>query len=159
MQININANSLKKLVRLMRLLANELESLYAQKKSESPTPMVVISKNDSNTHLVVDYYKITHPNRGKGLNNKHKDWRLIRKRLDQGYSVKDLKRAIDGNFNMKFWKEKRLHGIQHIFGKDGNLETFISFGKNKDYEKDGKTGYNSGSTEWGSDFDGFGDGD
>ena len=154
MQININANSLKKLVRLLRNLSDELEGLYLEKKKEQTSKLRVVSQHDASIELIVDYYRATHPSRGRSIAPGHTDWKLIKRRLEQGYSPEELKTAILENSTRKWWVEHNRHGIQDIMGKDGNLDSFIQKQKRG---KDAKTGYSFGSDNFGGDTKGFGD--
>ena len=162
MKIDINANSLRKLVRLLRNLAQELETvcdLEREKKDEKKKPSLKLMVSNMTTEddviKVIGYYKLIHPKRGRSLGPKHKDWRLVRQRLTQGYKVEELKTAILENSRMAWWVERNLHGIQNIMAKDSNLDSFIQ-NKSKG-AKNGENGYNSGSTEFGSSYEGFGE--
>jgi len=153
MQININANSLKKLVRLLRQLGDELEGLYLEQKKE-PSKLRVVSQHDASIDLIIDYYKAIHPSRGRSISPGHVDWKLIKKRLDQGYSAEELKTAILENSKRQWWVDHNRHGIQDIMGKDGNLDSFI---QKQARGKNATSGYSFGSEEFGQGTKGFGD--
>ena len=161
MKIDINANSLRKLVRLLRNLADELERICKLDKGpDMATDKVVrklklVSGEDSSVQAIVSYYKEIHPTRGRAINSKHKDWKLIKSRLSQGYTESELKTAILENSKRQWWVEHNLHGIQNIMGKDQHLDSFIQ--ENKRGTKNGETGYSPGSAEFSGDFKGFGD--
>ena len=156
MKISINANSLKKLVRLLRNLADELEALYADNKPSTKT-LRVVSQHDASIQEIVKYYQSVHPSRGRSVKPEHKDWKLIRKRLEDGYSVAELKTAILQNSRTDWWVKNNRHGIEDIMKKDGNLESFIN-SKNNAGGNNAKRGYTSGSNQFGKGYDGFGDG-
>ena len=153
MQININANSLKKLVRLLRELGDELEGLYNQQKKE-PAKLRVVSQHDASINSIVEYYREVHPSRGRSIESGHTDWKLINRRLEQGYSSQELKAAILENSKRQWWVDHNRHGIQDIMSKDGNLDSFIQKQRKK---KDAASGYSFGSEEFGNSTDGFGD--
>ena len=153
MQININANSLKKLVRVLRTLADELEGLYLERKKET-SKLRVVSQHDASIELIVEYYRSIHPNRGRSISPSHSDWKLIKKRLDQDYSVEELKAAILENSKRKWWVDHNRHGIQDIMGKDGNLDSFIEKQKRG---ADAKSGYSFGSEEFAGSTQDFGE--
>lgn len=164
MKIDINANSLRKLVRLLRNLADELEkvcdfekSKKEVKKEQSTILKLVESKksDNSDTCEVLRYYKEIHSERGRAIGPKHAHYRLIKQRLAQGYTVEELKTAILENSREEFWVKRGLHGIDHIMKKDSNLDGFIQ--KKSKGGKNGESGYSSGSTEFNSDYKGFGD--
>ena len=160
MKIDINANSLRKLVRLMRTLADELEGLCdvntENNKPKTFTEQLMVAPDpDADIKKVVAYYLKIHPTRTRYANNlksKHSDFKLIKKRLSQGYKVSELKAAILSNSTEDFWVKQGLHGIDHIMKKDSNLEKFIQ-SKEK---KDASTGYSPGSSSFKQDTEGFG---
>ena len=153
MQIKINANSLKKLVKLLRNLADELEGMYLEKK-KAPSKLRVVSQHDASIELIVEYYREIHPSRGRSVSPGHTDWKLINRRLDQGYSPEELKTAILENSKRQWWVNHNRHGIQDIMGKDGNLDSFIQKQKRG---TDAKSGYSSGSDKFSGNTKGFGD--
>ena len=121
MKIDINANSLRRLVRLLRNLADELEEICdvnKAKKSKTFTErMTVVPDDESDVKEIVAYYLKIHPTRTRYANNlksKHSDYKLIKKRLKQGYKVEELKAAILSNSREEFWVRQGLHGIDHI---------------------------------------------
>lgn len=46
---------------------------------------------------VFEHYRFYHPKRHRRPSPKSKEWRAIKARLEEGYTVEDLKQAIDGN--------------------------------------------------------------
>ena len=168
MKIDINANSLKKLVRVLRELSDQLENLYTDKKhigSASNSSVISIVKDkplikatsvkktiEENTHAVAEYYKKLHPLRERALGPKHKSWAIIKKRLSDGYSADELKTAILNNSKDEFFKKNRLHGIKNIMGSDSNLDRFIQ----KEIPN-AKCGYSSGSKQFNEGLEEFGD--
>jgi len=161
MKIDINANSLRKLVRLLRNLAQELETvcdLEKEKKApKRPSLKLMVSNMPSDEQVleIINYYRSIHPNRGRSISPKHKDWKLVRSRLTQGYKVEELKNAILTNSKDEFWVKRGLHGIDHIMKKDSNLDSFIQ--RKTKGVSNGESGYSAGSEEFGNDYKGFGE--
>ena len=85
------------------------------------------SSKDNLMHVrsVVGHYRKIHPGRGKHLTPKHKDWKLIQERLNEGFSAEDLCLAIDGNRIDKWHKNNRKHSIEYIFRNTTKTEDFI----------------------------------
>tara|TARA_R110001592_G_scaffold59206_1_gene179688 strand:- start:4886 stop:5380 length:495 start_codon:yes stop_codon:yes gene_type:complete len=164
MQINVNGNSLKKLVRLLRSLADELEKLCDENSLKSKSSNLELVKKDNpktsklkeSANLIVEHYAKIHPHREKGIGPKHKSYKLVMKRLTEGYSYDDLIKAIDNNSKKDWWVLHNRHSINDIFGKNGNLDSFIAFTENKK-DKDAKRGYSSGSKQFSKSLKGFGD--
>ena len=137
--------------------SDELESVYQDKKATAK-PLRVVTQHDASIEDIVKYYQTIHPNRGRSIKPTHKDWKLIRKRLEEGYSANELKTAILQNSKIEWWVKHNRHGIEDIMKKDGNLESFIgSKSSNNLGGNDAKRGYTSGSNEFGESYDGFGD--
>tara|TARA_R100001082_G_scaffold22748_1_gene11039 strand:+ start:108 stop:593 length:486 start_codon:yes stop_codon:yes gene_type:complete len=160
MKIDINANSLRRLVRLLRHLADELEEICdvnkAKKNKTFTERLTVVPDEESDAKEVVAYYLKIHPTRTRYANNlksKHSDYKLIKKRLKQGYKVEELKAAILSNSREEFWVRQGLHGIDHIMKKDSNLEKFIENSKGK---KNAASGYSPGSQDFSGDSKDFG---
>ena len=157
MQIDINANSLKKLVRLLRIVADELDAMcQSQKPVKTEKKVTLVTEGDCRVDEIVSYYKTIHPRRARSVNPSHKDWKLIRKRLDDGYKPDELKTAILENSKRKWWVEQGRHGIFDIMGKDANLDSFIQPQAKGSIH--GEHGYTAGSNEFSSsNVKGFGD--
>ena len=165
MRITINAGSLKKLVRVLRDLASQLENLYISEEDpdvKAPARLLrvvkeTIKKPIPDVQEVVDYYRSIHPKRERALGPKHKSWALIKRRIAEGYGVDELKTAILNNSKDDFWIKNNLHGIKNIMGNDSNLDKFIENEK-KAKHHNAKIGYTSGSSEFGkTDIKDFGD--
>ena len=75
---------------------------------------------------IVDHYRSKHPRRGRQLKPGHADWKRIASRIKEGFSVADLKRAIDGNM-MDQWHQQHAagHTIEYIFRNTTKVEQFI----------------------------------
>ena len=154
MKIDINLHTMKKLVRLLRELADSLEAVYTKdKKPKEKANLSVVSDEDTRVEEIVSHYKQTHRTRGKYLRPQHKDWKLIKKRLKE-YTVEQLKIAIDSNAKDDWWVMHNRHGITDILGKEANLEKFVNDdGKGG---KNAKGGYSSGSESFGGNDETFG---
>ncbi|MAH47517.1 hypothetical protein CMI37_16980 [Candidatus Pacearchaeota archaeon] len=103
---------------------------------------------------VVSYYRTVHPTRGKMIVPGHSDWKKVRKRLKEGYSVDDLKKAIDGN-KLCPWHQKvpAGHSIEFIFRNTSKIEGFIERASDPEqYNEVTQIGHHKGSED-------FGDGD
>ena len=161
MKIDVNANSLRRLIRLMRTLADELENVCDKNKEAKSkgfiSALMAVPDDESDIIEIIEHYKKIHPGRKRyvlNLNSKHNDWKLIKKRLKQGYKVQELKSAISNNSIDDFWVKQGLHGIDHVMKKDSNLEKFINNPKRK---TDATSGHSSGSQDFSGDTKGFGD--
>jgi hypothetical protein len=156
MKIDINANSLKKLVRLLRIVADELDAMCQENRAVKETKTVaLVTKDDAAVDDIVTYYKNIHPRRARSVGPSHKDWKLIQKRLNDGYKPDELKAAILENSRRPWWVEQGRHGIFDIMGKDANLDSFIQQ-RSKGGAR-GEYGYTAGSKEFNSTIKGFGD--
>ena len=161
-KIDINANSLKRLVRILRNLAEELEGLYTEEKgipmASAPGSLRIVPEMEAEVTEIISHYRDTHPTRGRSLSPKHKDWKLVLARLKQGYKVDELKTAISENAARQWWVDHNRHGLNDIMGKDGNLDSFIKEQKKTNAGgNDAKRGYTSGSEEFNGELGGFGD--
>lgn len=166
--VELTEKDVKKLTRKMRELANLMQELGVIKVSNSTLtiPKLKIVKankkakqeDQAKAQEVLDYYRVIHPTRGKGVKPGHRMFKLIQARLDEGYSVSDLKLAIDGNKIEKWHRERAAgHGLDFIFRNSSKVEQFIEETKKPSKgEADGRTGYNPGSTEFTGDTTGFG---
>lgn len=154
MKIDINLHTMKKLVRLLRELADSLEAVYTKDaKPKEKANLSVVSKEDERVEEIVSHYRQIHKTRGKYLRPQHKDWKLIKKRLKE-YTVQQLKTAIDSNAKDEWWATHNRHGITDILGKEANLEKFVN-----DDGKGGssaKSGYSAGSESFSEEHDSFG---
>jgi len=163
MKVDINRNSLKKLIRQLRGLADEFQLAIEAEPPAKKTPSNVITMTpflaeaEAKTKEVADYYKFIQPVRGKKLLAKSVEWNLISKRLKGGYSVAELMTAILANSKDPWWIEKSLHSITDIMKKENNLQRFIHANKNPKGSNDAKSGYTAGSKEFTDNTEGFGD--
>ena len=84
------------------------------------------SNHNSEIQDIVDHYRSKHPRRGRQLKPGHADWKRIASRIKEGFSVADLKRAIDGNM-MDQWHQQHAagHTIEYIFRNTTKVEQFI----------------------------------
>ena len=82
--------------------------------------------NNSEIQEIVDHYRSKHPRRGRQLRPGHADWKRIASRIKEGFSVADLKKAIDGNL-MDQWHRQHAagHTIEYIFRNTTKVEQFI----------------------------------
>jgi hypothetical protein len=78
---------------------------------------------------IIQYHQQVHPN-ARGHKKSGPTWKKILATLKDGYSVHDLKCAIDGNANDPWWKKKNLHALALIL-REQHLPRFISAGKGK----------------------------
>lgn len=158
MIIDINGNSVKKMVRMMRDLADELDKAVhlEQRTSKSKPKNVITIRESQDIQEVVDYYRSIHPTRGAKIASGHKEWKLICQRLRGDYSVGDLKKAILSNSKDPWWTERALNSVTDIMHKENNLQSFIHRHNNPKRGNDAKHGYTAGSTEF-EGTEGFGD--
>ena len=100
---------------------------------------------------IVSYYRTVHPTRGKMIVPGHADWKKIRAKIKEGYSVDDLKKAIDGN-KLCPWHQKvpAGHSIEFIFRNASKIEGFIERADDpKRYNpKEEQVGHHRGSEEF-----------
>ncbi len=158
MKIELHENSLRKLIRLLRHVADEVEAACDAEKAKNPSKqnnLRIVSEHDESVEELVKHYRKIHPNREKGIHSKHKSWKLLVKRLEQGYILKDLKKAVTENSKREWWVKHNRHSIWDIFGKNGNLDSFIQETKKED--NDAKRGYTFGSKSFTKGLKGFGD--
>lgn len=168
MTVELSDKNIKKLTRKMRELAQLMQDLgIIEVPRYGPVvPKLKIVKanaqlkkeDEAKAQEVLDHYKAVHPSRGKGVKPGHRMFKLIEARLDDGYSVSDLKTAIDGN-KIEKWHAARAagHGLDFIFRNSSKVEQFIEETKKpSEGESNGKVGYNSGSNNFNGDTSGFG---
>tara|TARA_R100000687_G_C6414207_1_gene147841 strand:+ start:302 stop:751 length:450 start_codon:yes stop_codon:yes gene_type:complete len=149
MKIDVNAKAIRRLAAYLRKTADEIESLI-DPPAKKPKAK---SKHLEDVKSIVSHYQETHPGRGRALNPDHPDWKLIEKRLVDGYKPDELKRAIIENARSDWWVKNGRHSVKDIFGKDGNLDNFI-----KGESSNARYGYTSGSNDFcGDSRAGFGD--
>lgn len=71
-------------------------SLSTNTSSSSKEGKIPFGEKTEEIHEVFTYYRTYHPRAFKKPSSKMKEWRKIGQRLRDGYSVDDLKQAIDG---------------------------------------------------------------
>tara|TARA_R110002020_G_scaffold386683_2_gene597473 strand:+ start:3115 stop:3564 length:450 start_codon:yes stop_codon:yes gene_type:complete len=149
MKIDVNAKAIRRLAGYLRKAADDLESLIDTPVPGKPKEK---SKHFEDIKLIVSYYQETHPGRGRAIKQDHPDWKLIEKRLKDGYKLDELKSAISENARSDWWVKNGRHSIKDVFGKDGNLDNFIKG------ESGARYGYSAGSSSFRGDTSkGFGD--
>jgi len=148
MKVDINPRAIKRLAAYLRKTADELDTLVREPAVKPKKK----SKYLEEARAIVSCYQEAHPGRGRALSPEHPDWRLIEKRLDNGYKLDELKRAIVENARSDWWVKHGRHSVKDIFGKDGNLDNFI-----KGESSNARYGYSAGSDDFRGDNTGFGD--
>ncbi len=99
---------------------------------------------------VVSYYRTAHPTRGKNIKPGSSDWKRIRAKVKEGYSVEDLKKAIDGN-KMCSWHQNvpAGHSIEFIFRNATKIEAFIERASDPEqYNEATQIGHHKGSEDF-----------
>tara|TARA_Y100000310_G_scaffold342879_1_gene448021 strand:+ start:935 stop:1618 length:684 start_codon:yes stop_codon:yes gene_type:complete len=118
-----------------------------QKKTTRASDSSVISESIVS---VVGYYRTVHPTRGKKIVPGSADWKRIRKRIKEGYSLDELKKAIDGNKECP-WHQKvpSGHSVEYIFRNQSKIEGFIERASNPEqYVEQAQIGHHPGSEEF-----------
>lgn len=113
-------------MRTKRIEEKLIQSNGIEDKGGAPTG----DQRSAEVAAVVESYKEHHPGRGKHLKPGHADWKRIRARLDEGFSVQDLTDAIRGNLAERWHKEKAAHSIEMVFRNAGKVENFIDVARN-----------------------------
>ena len=167
MTIQLSNKDVEKITQKLRELAKLMQDLGVISVNPSlkiPKLKIVKANGQKKEDLeksqeVLDYYKSIHPSRGKGVKPGHRMFKLISDRIEEGYSVADLKLAIDGN-KIEEWHAARAAGagLDFIFRNSSKVEQFIEETKKPSKGKsDGETGYSAGSSKFTGSLDGFGD--
>ena len=78
---------------------------------------------------VLQYHVATFPSFSRGIKIGGPTWKMVKKRLEEGFTLEDLKFAIDGNANDKWWVTRKIHSLDIIF-RERHLARFITMGKN-----------------------------
>tara|TARA_R110002020_G_scaffold48480_2_gene138127 strand:- start:916 stop:1362 length:447 start_codon:yes stop_codon:yes gene_type:complete len=143
----------------LRSLSDDFYEIIANEEQKNPpkqkVPDVIHLQRIGEIREIVDHYKKVHPD-SKEIKSSSSSWKLIDKRLVDGYTVKELTLAIDNNCNpdlFDWWCNECRHAIKDIMGKENNLDTFIN---KKMRGKNGSTGYSPGSDSFSGSTDGFG---
>lgn len=94
---------------------------------------------------VLEYYRTVHPRKAKGIARGHKSFTLILNRLGEGFTVEELKKAVDGNKRCEWHSSKAgAHGLQFVFRNSEKVERFLEESK----EQKNKIGHHMGSEEF-----------
>jgi len=99
---------------------------------------------------VVMYYKKVHPTRGRNIKPGSADWKRVRSKIKEGYSVEDLKKAIDGNKLCNWHKNVPAgHSIEFIFRNATKIEGFIERANDpSQYAEVTQIGHHKGSEDF-----------
>jgi len=142
---------------------SELAKLARTGPKLQPTPPAPVKKTrkkkatassefDGKVINILDYYRKIHPGKGKGVKAGHRLWALIVSRLEEGYTVPDLKKAIDGNLICDWHKNNASgHTLEYIFRDSTKVDGFIEKAK-RGPKQEKENGHHQGSS-------GFADGD
>ena len=157
--VEINLHTLRRVIRMIDELSAELKAIDTGQKPKKPKPEPEEPpKHTADIEEVLRYYRQIHPTKAKNVKPGHKSWEVIKKRLVNGHSARDCKLAILGNAQERWWCEKGLHGLTHIFEKDDNFDRFISVAQINPKKQEDKTkGYTGGSSEFSGGHTDFGD--
>ena len=119
-----------------------------QKKSSSRSSDS--SATSGSITSVVEYYRTVHPTRGKKIVPGHADWKKIRAKIKEGYSVEDLKKAIDGNKLCPWHKNIPAgHSVEFIFRNATKIEGFVErAGSPEQYTEVTQIGHHKGSEDF-----------
>jgi len=100
---------------------------------------------------IVEYYRATHPTRGKNIKPGSSDWKRIRRAIQDGNTVSDLQKAIFGN-QLCPWHQNvpAGHSIEYIFRNQSKIEGFIERANDPDrYDpKQEQVGHHKGSEKF-----------
>jgi len=96
---------------------------------------------------IVSYYRSVHPTRGKMLKPGSRDWKRIKSRLEEGFTIEELKKAVDGN-KVCPWHTSHPAGYsaEYIFRNGTKVEGFIELANNG--VKEQQVGHHKGSKEF-----------
>tara|TARA_B100000029_G_scaffold373691_1_gene367936 strand:+ start:354 stop:986 length:633 start_codon:yes stop_codon:yes gene_type:complete len=126
----------------------DLKSSCAPKGGSSSSGRAVVRSDQ--VRSVVDYYRTVNPSRGRAIKPGTQDWQRISARLKDGFTVEELKLAIDGN-QLDPWHQKATngHSSTYIFRNPEKVEGFIQTAKNGVKEDaDEPIGHHRGSKEF-----------
>ncbi len=82
-------------------------------KEGSNKPCPAAPNGTVDIHAVFNHYKTHHPRAHRKPNSKSKEWKAIKARLADGYTVDDLKAAIDGCHRSPFHQGDNEKGIKY----------------------------------------------
>ena len=108
------------------------------------------SSDPDDVWSVLGHYRTVNPTRGRTIKPGNRDWQRIQARLTDGYTVDELKLAIDGN-QLHQWHidHPAGHSVEYIFRNSTKVEQFIELARNgvKD-SADSIVGHHRGSKEF-----------
>lgn len=122
-------------IREEKLNKREVKFLCRAEKEKNELALVesqpLASKSEKNekAQTVVDYYKERNPGRGKHLKPGHRDWKRVVALINDGFTVEDLKLAVDGNLIDKWHVENGNHSAEYVFRNATKVEKFIEVAK------------------------------
>jgi hypothetical protein len=87
---------------------------------------------------VIEHYQAKHPQRGRHLKPGHADWKRIEARIKEGFTVEQLKQAIDGNLRDAWHSENKKHSVEFVFRNATKVEDFIATSSAKQASSDGR---------------------
>lgn len=101
----------------------------APANASDPSPIKAEEKGDE-IREVFEHYRSYHPKSFPKPTSKTKEWGKIRDRLKDGYSVEDLKTAIDGNHSSPFHcgenaEQAKYNSLELIVRDSGKVTQFI----------------------------------
>lgn len=107
----------------------ELRSSCAPKDSSSSQRKAVVRSDQ--VRSVVEHYRAVNPSRGRAIKPGTQDWQRISARLKDGFTVEELKLAIDGN-QLDPWHKAATngHSSTYIFRNPEKVEGFIQTARN-----------------------------
>ena len=126
--------------------------------TDAPLEPSIEPPTNINTQVreIVDHYRSKHPRRGRHLKPGHLDWKRIASRIKEGFSVDELKKAIDGNL-MDNWHQQHTagHTVEYIFRSATKVEQFIKLIERMRPQQEESSGKQAGLVKMGG-IHGFG---
>ena len=115
-------------------------------KPPEPTMQEIVAQ-------IYSRYLHHHPRAAKVLNPDHREFKLIRSRLQNGFSVEDLQAAIDGNHISPFHcGENRdgatYHSLQVIFRDTAQVTKFIEIAQGDQKQRPDRLGNQRAANEY-----------
>lgn len=80
---------------------------------------------------VISHYRTYHPRAAPKPSSRNTYWRSISARINEGFSVEDLKQAIDGCCNDPWHVKVGKLEMTYIFRSDEKVNTFMDKAKSK----------------------------
>lgn len=98
--------------------------------SESSPAAPVRVDRSSDIREVFAHYRQYHPRFAANPSSRSREWGLIRGRLEEGFTLDQLRRAIDGNHLSPFHcgeneRQKTYHGLELIFRNATKVQEFL----------------------------------